>query len=52
MPLGGQDLPMSSGRGGIGGTGFQPVWPYREDAGATKNFSRQFLMGLCPTRKT
>jgi len=29
------------------GTGFQPVLPHRQDAGATKNFSRQEL----PSRK-
>jgi hypothetical protein len=26
-----------------GGTGFQPVHLHRQDAGATKNFSRQLL---------
>jgi hypothetical protein len=36
---------------GIGGTGFQPVHFHRQDAGATKDFSEQFLMGQWPTRK-
>jgi hypothetical protein len=35
----------------FGGAGFQPAHPHRQNAGATKNSSRQFLMGLCHTHK-
>jgi hypothetical protein len=34
---------LASGPADFSGTGFQPVLPHRQDAGATKNFSRQEL---------
>jgi hypothetical protein len=41
-----------SGHSYISSTGFPACAPHRQDAGATKNFSRQLLMGLRPTRKS
>jgi hypothetical protein len=41
----------ASGPAAFGGKGFQPVRLHRQDAGATKSFSGQFLMGRWPTRK-
>lgn len=35
----------------LSGTGFPACASHRQDAGATKNFSEQLLMGLRPTRK-
>jgi hypothetical protein len=43
-------VPALAGRH-IGGTGFQPVRPHRQDAGATKSFSEQSHMSRWFTHK-